>query len=307
MTQRPLDRKNLEQLRNPYSAVAAAALFLSCIIGSWVWFNVGAPDPRASYSGSQPRWLFSIRTNIPAYTYIPETVRDEVKKMLGTTDILNGTFVRKPLDTRRPTFEDRITIFLASWPAKSKQPMLILGHTPDICWTSSGWKPVDLGQPKQITLNLPRPGANVPEVEGSALDIRNAVPNTTSHGAVTPEAGFDIRLAPSDPSASLPFECRVFESFGGTSRELAVWCTLIDGQALAATADRGESPASRLPPSVQARLTSLDQLWRATRHRLPVRGAKQFVRFSMPVTDNWEMTLDKMKTAISRLSGGKES
>ncbi len=97
-----------------------AALFLVCVLGSYAWFNVGLPSSslRSPASGI---WL-EAKTNIPGYIFVEEPVSEEVKKTLGTTNILSGSFYkvgdrsleirdretainreRSALDTRRST------------------------------------------------------------------------------------------------------------------------------------------------------------------------------------------------------------
>ena len=83
-----------------------------------------------------------------------------------------------------------------------------------------------------------------------------------------------------------------------TTRELAVWCTLIDGQLLAEARTSGQKSVQAVTSDAHVRMTILDRLVRATRQRLPVRGEKQFVRYSMPMNGDWRITLEKSKSLV---------
>ena len=87
----------------PRSPVFLLALpFLASVLGSWAWFNtdLGRPQARDQKSGvrSDLRHLSSGTDLRPpsseqtGYTFVEKPVSDEVKKILGTTNILNGTF-----------------------------------------------------------------------------------------------------------------------------------------------------------------------------------------------------------------------
>ena len=169
-------------------------------------------------------------------------------------------------DLRTPS-PDRITIFLATWSAESKKPLLMLGHTPDICWTGAGWKPIDLSQPREVLIDLPTTEGRI---QKSEIGDQNRHPS--SDLGPLPSA---LRPPSSRP---LPFSCRAFEAPDRNKRELAVWCMLIDGQPLAEARTSERESVQAVAPDAQVRMSILNRLARATRQRLPVRGEKQFVR-----------------------------
>ena len=321
-------RRPPSDLRPRWPIIAFALAFAICIVGSRVWFNTDigrAVVPSVRSSDPQSRIWLTARTNLAGYTFVPEPVSDAVKETLGTTNIVSGTFVQRATsDERRASNQfsesgissssrlssldpERITIFLATWSAESKKPLLMLGHTPDICWASAGWKPVDLGQPRQVLIDLPlasratsdeRPAPDQPSGTGVHSGSR---PSTLGTGRLVPESRpslLDSRLSQIASTATLPFSCRAFESPDRNRRELAVWCTLIDGQPLAESMPSGRESVQTLFSDAHVRMSILDRLLRATRQRLPVRGEKQFVRYSMPMKGDWRMTLEQGKSSI---------
>ncbi len=46
-------------------------------------------------------------------------------------------------------------MFAAEWTAAHAQGMTVVQHTPDICWVGAGWKPTEIGQPKQVESRFP--------------------------------------------------------------------------------------------------------------------------------------------------------
>ena len=308
--------------RRNWPVLVFALVFASCILFAYCWFNtdIGRPSPgSAPYAArrasslrfTSPGIWLTARTNLPGYTFVSEPVSDAVKETLGTTNILSGTFyrtedgdrkseirnqttrvgdanlvltsdIRPPHSVLRPLASDRITVFLATWSAESKKPLLMLGHTPDICWTGAGWKPIDLGQPRQVLIDLPTTEGRSQRSE-PASDVRHL------------SSGTDLRPPSSRP---LPFSCRAFESPDRTTRELAVWCTLIDGQPLTDSIPSERASVQVVTSDAHVRMTILDRLLRATRQRLPVRGEKQFVRYSMPMNGDWQMTLEQSKSLV---------
>ena len=303
-------------VRPRWPVLVLAFPLLASILFPYAWFNtdIGRPNGRgqmtddrrqisepasdvrhlSSGTGLRPPssgiWL-TARTNLPGYTFVPEPVSDAVKETLGTTNIVSGTFYNIAADGNQksepasdvrhlssgtdlhPLASDRITVFLATWSAESKKPLLMLGHTPDICWTGAGWKPVELGQPRQVLIDLP-----------------------TTEGRSQRSEPTSVLRPPS--SRPLPFSCRAFESPDRTTRELAVWCTLIDGQLLAESMPSERASVQVVTSAAHVRMTILDRLVRATRQRLPVRGEKQFMRYSMPMNGDWRITLEKSKSLV---------
>lgn len=151
-----------------------------------------------------------------------------------------------------------VTVFAAEWRAEDGQAMNVVQHTPDICWVRSGWAPVQLGQPRHLQIQL----------EGRPV----------------------------------PFECRVFGSPGGGQRELVLWSTLVGGEVLEESG-RWDVPSEGSDASVigQARATQASRrmgvhqfLGNVLARRSATRD-KQFVRFSVVVTPDWESALQRLQ------------
>ena len=297
---------DLQTYRPRWPIFAYFGVFVGCGIGSWGWFNtdIGRSTSHISTPNSRPRLWLQARTNIPGYVFTPESVSDEVKKILGTTNILSGTFYRitedrnqKPalssdiqpltsgnsLDSRPLVAPERgeggspldhasrFTVFLATWHKTDKHGMVMIQHTPDICWDLAGWKPVNQKQLSELYLRIPF-AKNLSSNQNSTVQSMSA--------------GLDSGL-------NLPLTSRVFEFPIDHRRELAIWCSLVGGCTL--TEQTGwNSETNRMNTKsllVQSRLLILKQLSDATKLRLPSRGTKQFVRYSLPVTHDWETTL----------------
>lgn len=148
-----------------------------------------------------------------------------------------------------------VTVFAANWKAASLRSMSVVQHTPDICWVGAGWEPVDAGQPRQVRLT------------------------------------FD--------GEEVPFECRAFSAPGAAHRELVVWCTLVGGRILSESSLWTESPAStgtRRDRAVTAyRRVAVDQFVGNVRNRRRGSADKQFVRFSVPLRDDWSKALEEVR------------
>ena len=272
-------------------------------------------------------------------------------KTLGTTNILSGTFYR--IGDRRPEYGggcgpetslrspasdesasrlpssasetaldaghstldlERVTVFLASWPAGDSRGLTALQHTPDICWGGSGWKPLNLGQSQQIIVDVPfEPTLEATRPESS--DQRRALGDLrpdggkSRAGVATMSSGNADQTAldagpwtlePQADSRRVTFECRVFESPSDYSHELTFWTTLIAGQSFEEHGQwRNEGDISSfLANLVPNRLVKIKQFAGAMKRRLPARSAKQFVRFSLPVAGDWKLTIGLLNTVF---------
>lgn len=290
--------------RRSWTAFLLFTPFLASIAGAYAWF-VGLPSPASSLPTSFI-WL-EATTNIPGYTFIPESVSDSVKAGLGTTNILSGTFFRdadtdgrktsderpvpasprrdkntrlstlvtgrptpsldsehSPLDTKSAS---RVTVFLASWTAETKAPLKVLGHTPDICWVGSGWKPVRTENPQRILIQLPIAKAEALDARRQKRDIRDQ-----SNGALT-------------------FETRSFELSDSGQREHAAWCILVEGEIVNDTLQMTDRLPLLLEEANRGRFSHLGEFCKAVQDRFSVRGAKQYIRFSVPGADNTEHSI----------------
>lgn len=110
---------------------------------------------------------------------------------------------------------------------------------------------------------------------------------------------------------AMPFECRVFESPGGTRRELVVWCSFLGGQIMPEydllrlsardSTDRYRDHGSR-SVTVRRRLKITQFIGLITR-RLPVQGDRQMVRVSLPLTTDWQDALRQIKAFVPQCLG----
>jgi hypothetical protein len=86
----------------------------------------------------------------------------------------------------------------------------------------------------------------------------------------------------------VPFESRIFEWPVGGRRELVAWCSFVDGRKFddvppwEVTAQGSNTHYDSIP----YRLRRCRQWWQIVSDRLPVRGGKQFARFSVDVSDH---------------------
>jgi len=269
--------------------------FVVCIIGARAWFNFSIMHQTPQEPGV---WL-SACTNLPGYVFYEEPLSGSVKKSLGTTNILNGTFVkvgivrdyggtgdlmelesdfgenRRNFDSDlRPSsteFEgQRVHVFLASWTAGNKKASEALLHSPDSCWEGGGWKSADLGEPNQITVALPYLPSSTAEV------IRS----------LNPQSDLGANTSITSTSIHVPFHFRIFETLEGRRLEAAVWCALVDGQALTWTLglDEGSLVDSSIVDYFWSRSSRVVQI---VRDRRRLRGGTQFVRYSVSSDGNW--------------------
>jgi len=322
----------------PLTTFALFLPFALSILGAYAWFNTDIGRPASSLrSPASGIWL-TARTNLPGYTFIPETVSDSVMKTLGTTNILSGTFYR--IGDRRPEYgggcgpetslrspasdesasrlpssasetaldtghsildPERVTVFLASWPAGDSRGLTALQHTPDICWGGSGWKPLNLGQPSQISLDIPIARARLfgdrrPEYADRKGGLLNddrfaSQPRSPISGSDSPASGLP-------PPVSITFDFRIFQLPNDPNCEAVAWCALAGGQPLIGTAEWGRESISRdsVVYYFWSRAVQLKQILHAAQNRLPVRQEKQFVRYSVPLESNGQSGMETLCT-----------
>ncbi|MHC1767846.1 MAG: hypothetical protein AB9869_26835 [Verrucomicrobiia bacterium] len=248
------------------------ALFAAAVSGAWAWFNT-APPP------DDPGIWLEVRTNLAGHTFTPEPLTKTAMDILATDDLVNGTFT--PVAATEPGSDPAtqvVRVFRANWSAKSGQGMTVVQHTPDVCWVGAGWKPIDLGQPKQVEIEIP----------------------------VTPDSA-----APNEfpKSVRLPFECRVFRSPDGQAQELVLWCTLVSGRVLPEQSrfdpgqPLGHELTERERQAAAGRRLSAGYFSEALKNRLPTRGNKQFVRLSARVDHAWRDPLLSLQAFTPRWLG----
>jgi hypothetical protein len=168
---------------------------------------------------------------------------------------------------------ERVTVFLATWPANKHSKLGILHHTPDFCWSYSGWKPVDLGPSRKVLVNFVKADSEETGRINQKSDSKDQTPGSIS-------------------DLSLPFSCRIFESPDGSGHELAVWSMLVGSRAFAEAA-AAESDIEAKDGHARNRQVIGGQFWQATKRRIPVQGTKQFIRYSIPMTGDWRQTVEQ--------------
>ena len=112
-------------------------LFATAVCAAWSWYHVAAPTHRVSYR-------FQIQTNLLGWQFEPVEVPEIARRTLAGTNLFNGIY--------RGTAGERVAVFAGNWSAENSRELSVVGHTPDVCWVGSGWKPVSLGQPRQIPI-----------------------------------------------------------------------------------------------------------------------------------------------------------
>ena len=141
-----------------------------------------------------------------------------------------------------------VIVFAGEWHADNAHQMSVVNHTPDLCWVKVGWEPVSLGQPQKLRLQF---------------------------------SGHEV-----------PFECRVFQTPGAQQRQLVLWTTVLGGRVVEEgdrfQAEAGEGAARRLRRATSARRLAAAHFTTALRERIPGTGFKQFIRFSVPMSGDWE-------------------
>ena len=242
-------------------------LFAAAIVSAWAWFNAAPPPDAAGIR-------LEARTNIAGHTFIPEPLGRGALELLSTPDVVNGFFAASNSAKSDGKEPQPVRVFAAEWTAAHAQGMTVVQHTPDICWVGAGWKPIDIGQPKQVEIEVP-----VVQPPGSSASAPKTV--------------------------KLPFECRVFLSPDGHSRELVLWCTLVSGRVLPEQSrfDPGKEQSDDLTErerqlAAGRRLTA-GYFAEALKHRLRARGTKQFARLSAPVDGAWTEPLSELQTFAS--------
>jgi hypothetical protein len=332
---------SLDPRRN-WPILVFAILFTSCMAFAYLWFNtnIGRSRFRPSTLDSRPPiWLEAI-TNVPGYVFIEEPVSEVVKKILATSNILNGTFYRIREDghsvtpgssgqkistlssnsfgaasssenransstsSELPTIEiasrsaisdstrsataspaDRVTVFVAFWAGADRKGLSVVQHTPDICWLGNGWIPLDLGVPKQVQIGL--------SVKDTPSKISYSDSTALTDGLSTLKVSDRIFGS----NITLPFECRTFELRGVGAREMGLWCTLIGGKMLfEPTRYQGVSTQGHDGYTTPyERSLAANHFSQAVKARMQSHGNKQFIRYSVPLTGDWQGALQNLK------------
>lgn len=213
------------------------------------------------------------RTEIPGFEFIPEPISEKAIEILATTNLINGTFTRinnPSCSTSHAVAlsEGRFRVFMANWKASDSRQLDVVSHTPDICWAGAGWVSYDAGQPPLVDIDL--------------------------------------------PGGRMTFECRAFKGPNGTQRELVMWSTLVNGQVMEdggrfrTLTDESLPLKERMAGPSRRRAANL--FARAITDRIPASGDKQFVRFSVALSADWQPVFENLRSTAAQwltLSGNK--
>ena len=287
MTLVPRSSSPSSGIRPRWPVLVLALPFLASVFGAYAWFNTDI-----GRAGSRPRIWLESTTNIPGYTFVEEPISDEVKKTLGTTNILNGMFHRiVPSNPVSALPGDRVSVFAAVWTREDRKGLSAVQHTPEICWVANGWKRIALDRPKQVQIIFP------------LRDSRFQATNLTDVASLDRQTGLRSANGASGSHISLPFECRAFELPHTGTKELGVWFTLVGGKILSEPErsprdDSTESQSGYI--SRQERSLAESQFTRIVIDRVPSFGDKQFIRYSMPLLEDWNVTVKHLQTFGSR-------
>lgn len=142
----------------PRSSRAARWAMLAAgvvLLGALVLMVVGSrPPPERTFKG-QVKDLLPKPEEIPEWTveYLPIADTPEMKKavseMLNYDDAVFATYTRG---------QERVSVYIAYWTPGKMPHRLVAGHTPDVCWTLSGWKTLEA-----------RSGVRLPDGRGGRL------------------------------------------------------------------------------------------------------------------------------------------
>lgn len=227
------------------SVSMVTVLFLGAILGAWGWFHVAPPSPTQTLR-------FGIANHLEGWRFRQEPLSEMARSILATTNLFNGEFL-----TERG---DSVTVFAAGWSRGSAKVMSVVEHTPDVCWVGSGWIPVDLGQPRQVVLELG--GQSIP------FECR---------GFAGPRGGNPV----------LVLWCTLID--GQVLPEAERWSVEVDLDNVASV---------RLAHA--ARRTALGHFMHNVATRRAAHGEKQFVRLSVPVTTDWRDGLERLQSFGAR-------
>ena len=153
---------------------------------------------------------------------------------------------------------NRVSVFRASWEPGQGTGGNVFGHTPEICWVGNGFQTLRLGEPAQVLM------------------------------------GFSGRM--------IPFQCRVLRHPGLPLPEIALWAACIDGQwdgvefGSPPHLPEGSAPVHAYAQETwRTVVTRWASLRRLLHRRFTQNAQKQFIRFSQPVTTDWQAALTDLE------------
>lgn len=152
----------------------------------------------------------------------------------------------------------RVSVFAAHWQAGQGDGGTLFGHTPEICWLGHGFRTVRHGEPSQVFI---------------------------------PMAGRRI-----------PFQCRVLKHPEQPTPEITLWAACIDGRwddipyGPPPNQTEGEATIRTYLQGVGRTLaTRFASVRRIVQNPFASTARKQFVRFSIPLTTDWQPALAELE------------
>lgn len=101
------------------------------------WYN---------YAGSNPRFFWLAQpTNVAGWTYAEVPVAKNAEAALAADHLVSGEF--------ESTNQGRVKVFCANRHAENQNDIGLFAHTPDRCWTESGWK-LEPATPDAVTVDI---------------------------------------------------------------------------------------------------------------------------------------------------------
>jgi hypothetical protein len=230
------------------------SLGLICVYASSIVFgNFYYKQSVVETNSEENRVAFDFNDSFLNWSYVEIPLTKEVLNKLGNGEIKNGVFSNTQSGIQ-------VRYFLGKWDPSNPKQMAVVSHTPDICWVGAGWKPVNLGQPN-TTYILPGSSNSVEEKNNDIIGIE--------------------------------FQTRVFEHVLSKERELAMWCTLVDGRPIRepkvlndSQTFLGKSVFKRVLGSFRNSQLAVHRFYTALVERKAWTGPKSFLRISTPLNQN---------------------
>lgn len=218
------------------AALVVCALLLAVVVGARLWFAGGDHPVDAGLR-------LGFRPELTGYQCRRVEPTPQEREILATTNLFTGVYTNAG--------PDRFMGFFADWSATTAREMVVVQHTPDICWAGAGATVAELPQPRKVTLTL---GGQPIEFECRVFQLP---------GVSEPEATIWCTLV------------------GGR--------LFAEGAPWAREADAGEAGPER--QKAAARRKSMEAFFETVRSRTPGNGSKQFIRISAPVRRDVETAI----------------
>jgi len=153
---------------------------------------------------------------------------------------------------------NRFSVFRASWQPGQGTIDNAIRHTPEICWVDAGFRILNLGAPSQVTLDF--------------------------------------------SGQPISFQCRILKHPALAAPEITLWATCLDGR----WDVNQQGPPANPPGGSVTVFTHLRDVWtiivtqdislRQSREQAFTQHVrKQFLRFSIPVTTDWQAALTDLE------------